>query len=284
MVDERIAVRRAGSYTLTATAYDPAGDPAEISAPVSVTMRDSLGNLIEAAGGVPAIEAGVLTHIFPHTALEHLGVYDVIWTGVVEGQAQEWVTRFELVGDFYYTLAELRASDSSYDDEISYPDAKLSEAREWAESTFEHEKACAVAFVPRAATERIVVPRWDKALRLKWPAIRRVVALKIDGVTESFTGLAVGDRTVKRFEGWNAGSVVEITYEHGYDAPNPQVRKAALMLAKEYLVDSALSSRATAESTDVGFYRLSIAGPDGRTGIPYVDAVIADNRRSVPVF
>lgn len=185
----------------------------------------------------------------------------------------------------YFTIAELRASDESYTDETIYTDEKLEDARTWVEATFEHPKACAVAFVPRTATERI---RGDgsESLRLAWPALRTITSVTIDAVAltpEQIIALAIFDREVYRFEGWPRRSLVEITYTHGYDEPNPQVKKAALMLAKEYLVENGLASRATVESTDVGFYRLSIAAPEGRTGIPYVDAVISDNARRVPV-
>lgn len=185
----------------------------------------------------------------------------------------------------YFTIAELRAADTSYADEVRYPNEKLEAARDWVETHFEHEKSCAVAFVPRAATERLR-GKGEVALRLKWPALRSVTSVTIDGValTEAeLDALALDDREVRRHGGWPRGALIQIAYTHGYDAPDAEVKKAALMLAKEFLVDSGLASRATVESTDVGFYRLSIAAPGGRTGIPYVDAVIEDRNRRLPV-
>ena len=41
-------------------------------------------------------------------------------------------------------------------------------------------------------------------------------------------------------------------------------------------------SRATVEAPDVGFFRVSVAGPDRPTGIPEVDAVITDFGRRRP--
>lgn len=186
----------------------------------------------------------------------------------------------------YFTLAELRAQDESYEDEETITDEKLALARAWVEATFEHPKACAVAFVPRSTSETVRA-RGGTRLRLSWPELRSVTSVSIDGValTEAeLAGLAIFDREVGRADGWARGAKVVIAYTHGYDAPNPMVKKAALMLAKEFIVDSGLASRATIESTDVGFYRLSIAAPEGRTGIPYVDAVIADNSRRLPVI
>ena len=67
------------------------------------------------------------------------------------------------------------------------------------------------------------------------------------------------------------------------DAPAGPVAQAAMLLAREYLVRSVLSSRATVESTDVGFFRVSVAGRDRPTGIPEVDAVIERFGRSRPL-
>jgi len=192
----------------------------------------------------------------------------------------------EITGDsgHYFTLAELRASDTAFSDATKYPDAKLSDARDCAEGTFEQDTACAKAFVPRTQTETL---RGDGSaeLRLHWPALRSVTSVSIDGTDLTETELAelvVWDRTVEREDHWPVGSRIVIVYEHGDDVPLPHVKKAAIMLAHDFVADSVLRSRATVEQSDVGFIRLSIPAPGGRTGIPYVDAVIADSGRKLP--
>jgi len=75
---------------------------------------------------------------------------------------------------------------------------------------------------------------------------------------------------------------VSIVLEHGYDFAPAPVATAAMILAREYVFRSALSSRATVEATDVGFFRLSVAGPGRPTGVPEVDAAVAEFGRRRP--
>ena len=82
---------------------------------------------------------------------------------------------------------------------------------------------------------------------------------------------------------WTAGASCALFYRHGMPAPAGPVAQAAMLLAREYLVRSALSSRATVESTEVGSFRISVAGRDRPTGIPEVDAVIERFGRSRPL-
>ena len=60
------------------------------------------------------------------------------------------------------------------------------------------------------------------------------------------------------------------------------VSTAVMILAREYIFRTALSSRATVEATDVGFFRLSVAGPGRPTGIPEVDTAILEFGRRRP--
>ncbi len=57
-----------------------------------------------------------------------------------------------------------------------------------------------------------------------------------------------------------------------------------MTLAKHYLLDSPISDRAMSESTDVGTIRYSVAGKDGPTGIPEVNAVIAQFNHRIPAI
>jgi hypothetical protein len=67
---------------------------------------------------------------------------------------------------------------------------------------------------------------------------------------------------------------------HGYEAVPEPVRRAGLIYARTLLIRSAMeqSDRATAVFTDIGGYRLTIAGRDGPTGIPDVDAVLSPDQ------
>lgn len=65
-----------------------------------------------------------------------------------------------------------------------------------------------------------------------------------------------------------------IRYRYGLSEVPERVSEAVLALAAYYLRPSATPDRATGESTDAGFIRYTLAGKDGATGLPEVDAVI----------
>ena len=65
-----------------------------------------------------------------------------------------------------------------------------------------------------------------------------------------------------------------IRYRYGLSEVPERVSEAVLALAAYYLRPSATPDRATGESTDAGFIRYTLAGKDGATGLPEVDAAI----------
>ena len=76
--------------------------------------------------------------------------------------------------------------------------------------------------------------------------------------------------------------MVAVHYLHGLAYPPEPVVTACKLLARETLMPSSLSARATVEATEVGFFRLSIAGPGHSTGIPEVDEVAREFGRNGP--
>jgi hypothetical protein len=67
---------------------------------------------------------------------------------------------------------------------------------------------------------------------------------------------------------------VTIHYTHGEPLAPGAITRAALMLAREYLLKTDIPGRATATSIGDQMFRLTIAGRDGVTGLPEVDAAI----------
>lgn len=274
MSTPRIRKRTTGTYALEALAYDSDDAACDMTGTLGITISDGAGTTVHS--GTPTTATTGATFACDVTELPYLDVYTAVWTGDVEAAAQEFTTRFELVGDYLFETADLRAYDTAYADTTKYPTTKLRLARTWVEERIEH--AAGVSFVPRGARERVFADGCTM-LRLAWPRIRAVRSVSVDGTALTSTQLAelvLHHRAVEWSTGWTKGALVEIHYEHGYDGPPAPVTEAGLILAREYLVAKSLSSRATVESTDVGFFRLSIAGAGGRTGVPEVDAVIAD--------
>lgn len=181
-------------------------------------------------------------------------------------------------GPHYFSIVDLRAfRPRDLSDPAKVTDARLEEARAIAEQAFE--RRCRVAFVPRSSTEDLV-SRGGDALIVSRRMLRSVIALSVDGVALTAGELAALKLRqwggIYRAAGWTAGAEISVTYEHGYDEPEAPVRNAVMILAAEGATTSNTPARATAQSIGDQLFRITIAGRDGRFGIPDVDAVADD--------
>jgi hypothetical protein len=77
---------------------------------------------------------------------------------------------------------------------------------------------------------------------------------------------------------------VQVLYEYGPSAAPEPVKRATLALARQNLVGLSLFDRARSEAVDGGILSFTLAGRDGPTGIPEVDAVIAQYSRQIPHY
>lgn len=281
---ERLRLVSSGTYHIETPTPNEAGALVTPTSPLSVAIKDGAGTEVLAAEDASTITNGI-AYDAAAAVLPALDTYTCTWTGTVETLAKEWSSVVEVCGGYLFEISEMRAFDSAFVDVSKYSDAKMRAARTAAEQRLE--RACRVAFVPRA--RRLVIAGGGmSALHLPDNAVRRVVSLSVDDVAftvDELAGLDVREwGRVMRDDGltFEEGARIEIFYEHGDDYPDAPVVQAAMLLVREYLVRSALSSRATVEATDVGFFRVSVAGPDRPTGLPEVDAVIADFGRRRP--
>lgn len=291
----RIKKRSVGTYTFTATAENEDGVAQTIVAPVTVTIRDGAGTTV--VTDTPTISAGKLVYDCNAALLDTLDIYEITWTGVVGGESQAWVTEVEIVGGYLFEIADLRKQDRAFADTTKYPTETLREIRYWVEDVIEGSRAAQVAFVPRG--RRVKVSGSSPDLRLGYNPllygtdyrglqlpdfnIREVYSLTINDYTltaEELAEVRIDDNWLYRTAGvqwpaWPTGNRnISVYYEHGFDRAPGAITRAALMLAREYLVKSDLPGRATATSIGDQMFRLTIAGRDGVTGIPEVDAAI----------
>lgn len=277
---ERIARRHTGSYPITFSVTDADGAPVTVTSP-AIDILDGAG--VSVFGTAPTVTPteGLLSTSVPIADLEHLDSYKAIWSGSVGDEEQEWHSYFELVGDNVFHIEDLREFDTSFADEEAYPDAALQAARTWAEQRFE--EAAHVAFVPRGK-RAVVMGTGTDTVFLPTVACRSLVSVSVNGTALDTSSLVLWESgKLVNPSLWTASARIDVHYEHGYTVAPEPVKRAVLLLAKEALAESALSSRAISESTDAGFIRLSIAAPGGRIGIPEVDAVAADFGRK-PVW
>lgn len=271
----RIKQRQSGVYTLTAQAIDEEGQPQTIDGPYGVTVTDSAGTIL--VTDAATYNEGILTYLLAASDIPHLDTYTVTWTGTVDGNEWSWATEIEVVGGYLFEISDLRGEDRAFTDATKYPSDALRAIRTIVEDTMESPRAAGLAFVPRG--KRITIDGNDASfLIVPDYALRSVVSVKINGVAltgEEVATLTVDDDAVHAPFIWPAGNRnIEIHYIYGLDrAPTP-ITRAALMLAREYLVKSDLPGRATATSIGDQWFRVTIAGRDGVTGLPEVDAAI----------
>jgi hypothetical protein len=267
-------VLRDAAGQLDLLTYDSTGALADVdgtNAP-TVVVTDSAGVVV--AGFTPSYTAtGTYQATLPAN-LEVLDTYEVAWN-FANGQTRS--SEFELVGGFLFSIADVRALNSQLADTINFPAALIRRVRAEVEDVFEDPKITGRAFRPRGrrisldgtGTDTVTLPDFD---------IVRLVSASVDGLA-----LTLSDVTIQPWGGltlgpstWTSGrGNVSLLYEYGFRAAPSKVRREALVLAKSYLQESPLQEgRATAVFTDIGGYRLTIAGRDGWTGIPSVDACL----------
>lgn len=276
----RIKQRAVGVYALTATAVDDDGTPQAVTSP-SVTVKDGAG--VTMASGIPSIDGDTLTYSLEASAIPYLDSYTITWSGTIGANPWSWTDTLEIVGGYLFEIADLRGYDRAFLDSVKYPATALAAARIEVEQTIEGEKAACVAFVPRGARatvsgtgkDTIVLPHYE---------VREVYALSVNGTaltSEQLAALVIDDNRVSLGSGaFTTGRKnVVVHYAHGRDAAPAPIGRAALLLAKEYIVASDLPSRATATSIGTQWFRVNVAGRDGITGIPDVDAAIDQHGR-----
>jgi hypothetical protein len=264
-------LRDAGGEATLAT-YDTNGVQADVDSTnvPTVVVTDSAG---AAVGGFTPSRTGTGAYKATLPAnLEVLDTYSLVWSWP-NGQSRR--TAFELVGGFLFTVADVQALGAPF---ATMSAATITAARAAVEDVFEDANITGRAFRPRGrryitdgvSGSILPVPDYD---------LTRVVSGTIAG-----SAITVGNVVAHPWGSleltsgsWAAiAGAVSVLYEFGLWPTPAKVRREAVNLAKSYLLSSPLEEgRATAVFTDIGGYRLSIAGRDGWTGIPSVDACLS---------
>jgi hypothetical protein len=240
----RILVSTPGTASVTYSVDGVVVDPGVVT--VNITRDD--GTALVTAGATAGSGAAARTFNLTAAQLPTPDVLRLDWTSATKGVI---TTYLEVVGGFLFNTSELRAL-SALSDTVKYPAVDLAAARTMAESALED--VCGVAFVPRYARVTLDGGADDVLLR---PRPRSVTAVSVGGVAiADLTTLGLyRDGRLYNPAGWTAGRLnVVVKYVHGHAYPPPRVGRAALLLAKRYLVDTPVSDRAT-----------SLINPDGTT-------------------
>lgn len=300
---ERLKQLTTGNYVFEALYYDDDGIHQNVKGPLTLTIRDGAGSTIYT--GTPTLHSGHADSTIPVATLPKLDLYTFSYTATTDpgNVAVAWTDEIELVGGYIFSIAELRAQDRAFTDATKFPTAALKQVRIAVEDVIEGARAASIAFVPRGRRVKMdgnspdYTRGWIPQLygtdyrTILAPdfAIRKIHSASVNGVAltqPEIDDIGISDNQLWRSSGvqypaWAFGHQnVVMHYEHGLDRPTGAIKRAALILAREYLIKSDLPGRATATSIGDQMFRLTIAGRDGLTGIPDVDAAIKNDGRS----
>lgn len=281
-------ILRGLAATISAT-FDQDGDvvdPGTVT--VSITRAD--GTAVVTGATTDGTGATPRTYQLAPGATAMLDQLTATWTSSTLGTV---TTEVEVVGDLLFTVAEARAlggtsASNGLLDTVAYPDAVIEAARSRITESFQD--ICGVAFVPRY--RRVIVDRLDGS-HLLLPDMR-VTALRSIETRERTTWTAwTADELAEAYvTPWggltselariSSGSRnVRVGYEHGWERAPQDIRRAAMILARNQIVESNFSDRATGFSSDTGTYSIGQAGTQQNawsafrhTGYPEVDAVL----------
>lgn len=251
-----------------------AGDVTSGNVAVTVTGADgstvSSGNAAHQGSG----GSGDYTYTLPPQS--ELNSLTVTWSGTW-GVAQSLQSFAEIVGQNLFTLADLRAfGDRGVSNTTTYPDTMLRDARNRITDFFE--QICGTSFIPRYQRE-VLDGSGLNYIFLSKKRPRRIISCTVDGTAIDLTKVSAysSGRLDWGWNGyWNPGwQNVVVAYEYGYPNVPPPISRAALVLARYDLVSNDLSDRMVSFDNDLGSVRLSVPGMNYPTGIPVVDATLA---------
>jgi len=273
---QRVLQNTAATITETFYVDGVPTDPSPATTTAVVTRSD--GTTFSPAATRTAVGTFALDLTTTNTSL--LDTLRIDWTSSL-GTIRSHI---EIVGGFLFSVSDARAL-KPLDNATTYPASKIVAARTLAEQALED--ACGVAFVPRYATE--TVSGWGGTqLLLSRSRVTKIRSVTIDGVALTSTELAdlrVTPGFVYRQARWTTGYAnVTVGYEHGHTIPPARVSRAALLLAKRWLVDGPVDDRMTSMSTEDGTFTLLTPGLRGAVfDLPEVEAVRQQYSENVPL-
>jgi hypothetical protein len=270
-----------GQPQVTFYSGSTATDPDGTTATVTVTRGDGTALATNAA----TVRDGVGVYHYVLAPQANLDYLSLDWTGTFGGVSQTIRTYVEIVGEFFVPLADIRALEG-LSNTTTFPDQTLKEARYWFMELAQ--SVCGVSFVPRYARD-VMDGDGSKIAFLSHRRPRKLLSASVGGTTVSDLtkwhlyprGRLVRDDGTSFPSGF--GNVV-VTYEHGYDAPDWELRQAALLAIRwKVLGDrSAIPPNASNMTTEDAGYAQNLQ-PSLPTGIPEVDDALARRRGSLAV-
>lgn len=284
-------ILRGATATLSWQYLDQDGENAD-PATVTVGVNRADGTVLVASGTATG-GTGNAARTLALTAVQtaQLDTLAVTWTRSADSTT--YPTVVEVVGAYYFTIAQVRARETSLANTQKYLAADLQQLRRDVETEFE--EITEVAFVPRYRRERLS-GTGASCLLLPTPFPRRVIAVSEvanDGATTAWTATEVAAIRTAEVTGlvhsalrsFPAGTQnLIVAWEHGHDRPPTDVRDKAMLRLRHHVTrpKSAVPDRAATFQLEGGnVYRLDQAGAR-KTGIADIDAVLDRYSMAIP--
>jgi hypothetical protein len=279
---ERVLRNTAATITVTfyngSTAVDADSDP-------TVVAKKADGTTLFSTTATNEAPVGTYSVVIPAQAT--LNVITLTWTGLFTGTPVVITSTVEIVGGFYFSIAELRAYDKALQDTNRFPTTALVDARMQVEAEFED--ICGRAFVPRYYKETGVSREDVDMLWLDMPEPITILKYTVDGADQIGwynSGLIKRDKYAPRalvLTGEALASMyatnIDMEYEYGLkNVPTP-IKYKALKRARQVLIgqNSTIDERAlTMSLPEIGTVNLATPGVRGsETGVPDIDVVLS---------
>jgi len=236
-----IRVLRTAKAVLTQWFYIDETATAATGAPV-VTVTRLDGTAVENGNASGPDSSNAYTYQFGGRDVVDLLV--VTWAATVAGDAITLTDNIEVVGGFFFSIAEARAADPALASSVKYPTADMVQRR--AETEAECERICGQAFVPRFR-RFVTTGTGATALMMPDPLIRAIRSVKIgnvtfDAPTTALVGFSDGGM-IYLSQGWIPGvppgfKNITIEYEHGRDQPPIDIVRASKIRLKSMMLQN----------------------------------------------
>jgi hypothetical protein len=277
------------TFTIDGVATDPDGQ----AATVTITADD--GTAVATAATAARISAGVYGYVLAPQA--DLDVLTAVWSATFSAIPMAVTTTVEIVGGYYVSLAELRALPN-LSDTTKFTTADLIDARQWFETKFE--RYTGRAFVPRyrrlvmwgSGVDTMQLPdQYIRTLRtvsfgtvdLSDAALANI-ALEASGQIRHFWPLGINgpdDSFGVYGSTFPRNARITLAYEYGLDQTPDDVADAAKQAIRSHLLNDETGRPMLSIADGAGgTTRFATPGPNRPFGIPDVDAVANDRRRT----
>jgi hypothetical protein len=290
VADRRIL--RGVATTLDYQFVDADGTNAAPSGTVTVGVTKADGTAVVNPGTATS-GSGTAPRTVALAAVNTLELLTATWTD--GGDASTHVEHIEVVGGYYFSVADARAAEPSLADTAAYDTALVVATRR--ETEDECERICARAFVPRYCRD-ILDGSGHSLLRTTHPDLRALRTVTIDGTPvngTNFDGLLLADIRVDPSGAlrlpdmvWPGGIAnVTVEYDYGWDRPPTDLIRASIVRLRSRLNMPRTGIPDRAERivlTEGATFTLSMPG-EFQTGIPDVDAIYwrySNRQRGVP--